>query len=164
MERTCIHDMEIGNLLFGNSRGAFQIPRTEGYETVFSAFLERSGFGSYGEILNEKLEQYRTADGCGFENDVFVLRPYYWGEDEKKMELPNFYFKPKKVEIRWYKYPFRDAYCSTDIDEMGFMYMLAECEKSLDDVYGGRARTVERMQTFAEYQEQTNMFGEMFGN
>jgi hypothetical protein len=94
---------------------------------------------------------------------VFILRPYYWGDDESKADLPNFVYKPEGIEISWYKYPFRDAYCSKNINEAGFVDMLAECEKSLDSVYGGKQRIVERRQTFAEYTEEMAELDKMFG-
>ena len=163
MERSNIENMELGNILFGHSRGEFQIPRTEGYQGVFGAFLERSGFGSYGEVVNPKLNPFRTVDDLGFENDTFIIRPYYWGDDEEKMDLPNFVYKPKGIVISWYKYPFRDAYCSKNVNEAEFADMLAECEKSLDSVYGGKQRVVERRETFEEYKEGMAKLDEMFG-
>ena len=151
MERANIENMELGNLLFGHSRGEFAVPRTEDYEWAFQDFLKRSGFDTYGYVENEKLKPFWNDSSFSFENDVFVLRPYYWGDDENIEDLPNFVFKPKNIQITWYKYPLRNAYISENITAGEFQNMLAECEKSLDSVYGGKTRYVERPETFEEY-------------
>lgn len=53
----------------------FEIPRRDEYEKIFHEFMERSGFDTYGNIVHEELKPYATK--TGFENDTFVLRPFY---------------------------------------------------------------------------------------
>ena len=121
MEKASIENMEIGNLIFGNSRGEYHVePRAE-YQEAFCNFLKNNGFefdGCYGN-KNE------------FENDTFIVRPYYWGENEKLAELPNFVYKPTDLEISWYKYPMRDAYSNQDIDIKQFRKILKDCASSM---------------------------------
>ena len=151
MQKVTVEEMEIGNLLFERSRREYSVPRTDDYERPFQEFLERSGFDGYGHVKNEKLNPYWNDELFCFENDTFVLRPYYWGDKEEIEELPNFVYKPNNIEMTWYKYPLRSAYINRDIDEIEFQNMLAECEKSLDSVYGGKIRFVERQETMEEY-------------
>ena len=117
--------MEIGNLLFGNSRGNYPVPRGE-WQELFTDFLAYNGFDMYG---------YKEgAKEAFFENDVFSIRPYYWGDDDEIANLPNFVYKPTGYSISWYKYPLRDAYASADITEDEFGEMLEKCEESLKEV------------------------------
>ena len=127
----------------------FEIPRTEGYEKTFHDFLERCGFDSYGHIDHVELQPFSTH--TGFENGVFVLRPYYWGDDDRIADLPNFVYKPDNITISWYKYPMRGAYMNKALNEYEFFSMLCECEASLDGIYGGTKRYTERPETKDEY-------------
>lgn len=60
--------MELGNMCFGNSRGEFSVPRGEGYEEEFARLFDAIG--------NTSEDQYH----CKFENAVFRVFPYYWGD------------------------------------------------------------------------------------
>lgn len=123
MNKSSPETMELGNLLFGYSRGVYHIePRME-YQSAFYEFLEANGFDGYGHPA-DKSDHY--------ENDVFVIRPYYWGEDEEIARLPNFLYKPTGLEIRWYKYPMRDAYASANISVEEFKTILDECSRSMN--------------------------------
>lgn len=127
--------IEMGNLLFGHSRGAFSINREE-YEPMFQRFLADAGFDIYGLPCNEATGNHNlfirnSEDSVEAENDIFIIRPYYWGEDERIMNLPNFVYKPKGIEIRWYKYALRDAYCSHNLSVKEFEEMLEECMRGL---------------------------------
>ena len=46
--------------------------------------------------------------GANYENDVFMMKPYCWCDDEKCNwcygNWPNFWFKPTDGKIYWYKY------------------------------------------------------------
>jgi len=53
--------MELGNMIFGNSRGAFSIDR-DLWQKLF-------------EPLWDKLDHHRP-----FENNTFIIFPYYWGD------------------------------------------------------------------------------------
>jgi hypothetical protein len=65
--------MEIGNVCFGNSRGKYQVSRGR-WQAYFSEQL--------CEPLEEKDLFYTrgTMGEDGFENDVFEIQPYWWGE------------------------------------------------------------------------------------
>lgn len=122
MKRADMKDMELGNLIFGNSRGKYAMPRGE-YQDVFCKFLAANGFDGYG---------FREGSGDEtFENETFSIRPYYWGDDEAVAALPNFTYKPKGIQISWYKYPLRDSFCSHDITVEKLKEILDECAKSL---------------------------------
>lgn len=121
--------MELGNLLFGNSRGNYPLERGHWQET-FHEFLDEIGLDGYGYIDDEKLKEYETDRG-GFENDVFLVNPYYWGEDEDIMEEPNFIYKPTGYEIDWYKYPLRDSYANKELTFEEFKEILNKCKESI---------------------------------
>lgn len=40
--------------------------------------------------------------GQQYINDTFEVRAYYWGDDEEKLELPNFVYKD--LSVWWYKH------------------------------------------------------------
>jgi len=58
--------MELGNIVFGNSRGEYPVEREVGFESE----LER---------LFHKIDPDFFRD-VEYENDVFSIFPYYWGE------------------------------------------------------------------------------------
>ena len=128
MKKASIEDMEMGNIIFGNSRGEYCVePRGE-YQDAFCEFLFKNKFDMYGYFECDNREY--------FENDTFIIRPYYWGEDEAKQDLPNFVYKPTGLEIDWYKYPMRDAYSNQDISIDEFKEILSNCEKSMGENNG----------------------------
>ena len=108
MKKATPKDMELGNMLFGNSRGTYQVEPRADYEEIFRKFLYDNNFDSYGYKADNKERV--------FENDVFIIRPYYWEDDEEEVCKPNFVYKPTNLEIKWYKYPMRDAYSNQDVD------------------------------------------------
>src|SRR3990172_1059388 len=62
--------MELGNALFGNSRGKYPIKRSMGFEEALNRLFKAcapSGDNSWGVY------------GAEFENDIFSVFPYYWG-------------------------------------------------------------------------------------
>lgn len=78
------------------------------YQQIFCEFLMSLGFDSMGYL--EKTEGFtKTPDGLGYENDNFVVRPYYWGEDDDASTYPNFTDKKNNIHIWWYKYPLRGS-------------------------------------------------------
>ena len=121
MKEATLSDMELGNILFGHSRGVYAVEPRMSYQDAFVRFLRAIGCDADGY----------SDDGQPTENDTFVVRPYYWGEDEAIAELPNFVYKPTRLEIRWYKYPMRDAYSNLDVSIEEFKSILAECEQSM---------------------------------
>jgi|WetSurSiteA1Bulk_404760.scaffolds.fasta_scaffold00683_7 hypothetical protein len=60
--------MELGNLIFGNSRGNFEIPRSIGWEEEL--------YRVFDAIKPDEENSY----GFNFENNTFMIFPYYWGE------------------------------------------------------------------------------------
>jgi len=64
--------MELGNMIFGNSRGDFPIERGIGYEEQ----LERL-FEAYAPDRDNSWREY----GERFENDTFEVFPYYWDDE-----------------------------------------------------------------------------------
>ena len=124
--------MELGNLFFGNSRGKYPLERDE-WQELFHEFLEDIGLDSYGNS-DSSFGEYQTDRG-GFENEVFLVNPYYWGGDEDIAEEHNFVYKPKNITIDWYKYPLRDSYSNVEITLEEFKEMLSECKKSIKTKY-----------------------------
>ena len=125
MKLATMDDMELGNLIFGNSRGTYLVEPREDYQNAFCEFLARNGFDMYGH--------HEITNSCEFENNTFIIRTYYWGEDEEIAALPNFVYKPTGLEINWYKYPMRDAYSNHDVDIETFKKILDDCAKSLKE-------------------------------
>ena len=124
--------MELGNLIFGNSRGEFPVERGD-WQKCFCKFIEDIGLDSYGYVpawASDSLKKHQTARG-GFENDVFIINPYYWGDDDTEKVKPNFIFKKTGYTLDWYKYPLRDSYANQDISFAEFKEMLEECKKSI---------------------------------
>lgn len=122
MRQATIQDMELGNFVFGNSRGEYLVEPREVYQDMFYDFLVAIG-----------------CDGCAVcdngddfvETEAFIVRPYYWGDDESIAALPNFVYKPTGLEISWYKYPMRDAYSNMDISLEEFYNVLTSCKYSI---------------------------------
>jgi len=88
----------------------------------FCAALVDMGFDYYGD--------YGHGD-WGFENDTFIMRPYYWGDNEYISELPNFEHKTTGFKLGWYKYPLRASYMNKNIDEQQLFWILEDCKKSM---------------------------------
>lgn len=74
--------MEMGNLLFGNSRGSVPIERQTGYEDQLKRLLDagRVDWWHGGET---------------FENDTFIARRYYWGDCTCGWEVKDWEFTEK---------------------------------------------------------------------
>lgn len=119
--------MELGNAMFGHSRGEYPLSRSKGFEEVLDSLLEICAPNNrmYGEV---------------FENEVFAIFPYYWGDctcgDEQNHKSdcpivkPNFLYKPTGFELRWYKYPLRDSYTNQKITLAGFKKIISACIQS----------------------------------
>lgn len=126
MKRATFDDMELGNMMFGNSRGVYRVEPREVYQNAFFEFLDANGWDGHAVRKDDLLD-----DAYEFENDTFIIRAYYWGEDEDIAALPNFVHKPTGLEISWYKYPMRDAYSNQDVSIERFEEILADCEASM---------------------------------
>ena len=124
------HMPELGNLIFGNSRGEYPVDR-KSIEDVFS-----EAFGdifSYNGFLEDPKYTGRKTNRGGYENDTFCIEPYYWGDDDDIAELPNFIYKPENIEISWYKYWFRDSYSNVPLDVDKAREIFKACRKSMDE-------------------------------
>ena len=70
-------EMELGNMMFGNSRGSFSIDRHSGWEGVWERFCRKMNINHYG-WANEGSPLQKT--GHGYENEYVWVMPYYWGD------------------------------------------------------------------------------------
>ena len=124
--------MELGNLIFGHSRGKYQLPRDH-WENRFMEFLGKIGCDEYGLCHFDTPHENNRS---GITTKLFSIYPYWWGDPEDKDEAvrPNFIYYPMNYEIRWYKYPFRDAYANKKITYKTFNKILKDCE----EFYHGR--------------------------
>ena len=127
MKEATFADMELGNMVFGNSRGKYAVQPRMDYQNAFWDFLSANEWDGHAVRTDDSEDPY------SFENDVFVIRAYYRGEDEAEAELPNFVFKPLGLEICWYKYPMRDAYSNQDVGLEDFKAILRVCELSMKE-------------------------------
>lgn len=118
--------MELGNMLFGNSRGEYSISRHEWFEEEIIRLFKHLGLD----------ECY----GGEYENEIFSIFPYYWGDctcgcDEDKGDhkpeclllKDNFVHYPTDLHIKWYKYPFRDSYSNRQISIEEFVAIIDDC-------------------------------------
>ena len=140
--------MELGNAIFGHSRGQFEVDRDK-FQSLFDDFLESLGFDGYGNQTanGEMLAKYIDYDhgqedgkdvrGClKFENEIFIVRPYYWGDNECFCNLPNFVHKPTGLEIKWYKYSMRDAYSNKELTAEMMLDVFKSCKESIANEFG----------------------------
>lgn len=132
--------MELGNLFFGNSRGEYPVDRAWQYSFVTK--LYDMGFNSYGipeheENWYKNKGEFKTIESpygnsTYFENNTFILMPYYWGDDDVISDLPNFVHKPSGFELSWYKYALRDSYMNKNISFDELMDIMEDCKKSFE--------------------------------
>lgn len=99
-------------------------------QDLFCEWLYNNGFDGYGYYENRDHEN--VTDRGGFENETFLINPFYWGEDEDIQDEPNFVFKPLDLKIEWYKYPFRSAYSNKELDYNTLENILDICKESLN--------------------------------
>lgn len=122
-----IEHMELGNLMFGNSRGTYEFPSRALVDSEeWRDLCEKAQVDPlYGTPETDR-------DFFGFDNDVFTIRPYYWGEDDnEEASLPNFHYKPTDFRIDWYKYAFRDSYMNQDLSESEVREIFKKCAESI---------------------------------
>lgn len=129
--------MELGNLIYGHSRGEYEVPRgnskgTFEWQEEFVNFLDKLGCDNYGFYYGDRTNEkcYENNRG-GLSNEVFEINPYYWGDDEEEESKPNFIYYPNGFELMWYKYPLRDSYCNKEISYTEFCEMLEKCLESV---------------------------------
>lgn len=130
--------MELGNMAFGNSRGKYPVDRD--WQDMFCKHLYEMGFDSRGDIDDENLMKDEIEipssvkeewGNTKFENDTFIIMPYYWGDDDYISGLPNFVYKPTGFSLSWYKYALRDSYMNHNITKQKLEEYMIECKKSL---------------------------------
>lgn len=119
--------MELGNTLFGHSRGKYPLKRGKGFEDALNRLFEVCAPNN--RVYGEK-----------FENDIFAIFPYYWGDcicgnkqnhkPDCPIVKPNFLYKPTGFTIHWYKYPLRDSYANQKITLAGFKKIISTCIQS----------------------------------
>lgn len=126
------HEMELGNFIFGHSRGEFPIPDRMEYSGYLKPLFEAlNPFGNYYNY------------GMDFENDVFEMHPYCWCDSEKCAqcgstgEEANLLFKPTGFKLNWYKYAMRDAYTNQEVNPQMFQDIVAQCIESLKEKTDG---------------------------
>jgi len=109
--------MELGNMIFGHSRGEYKVDRY--WEFAIHFLLEYANFSHYGE---------------DFENDTFKMYPYCWCNKKDcnycNANLPNFLHKKTGFKLWWYKYPLRDSYMNIDISLHKFLEIILDCINS----------------------------------
>lgn len=81
----------------------------------------------YNAFRLTKIEETSTF----FENDVFILRPYYWGLSEEIAEKPNFEYKPTDFKLKCYKHFMRGVTCNKEITNDDFRDIVKNCISSL---------------------------------
>ena len=108
-------NIELGNLGLGNSRGNFEI-------------LDRM---PWQYKIWELLELLPDNDFGHFENEIFIINPYYWGDEEEEKVKSNFIYKNPGFTIDWYKHPLRDSYMSHNITFEEFTKIIEDCIKSI---------------------------------
>ena len=123
---------KLGNLLFGHSYGKYPVKPREEMQEIFAGFLEKLGCDMYGMTDIGNLPAGCKIDSYGkLENDVFSVFPYYWGDEDEICAIPNFAYKPEGLELRWYKYPMRDAYSNKEITSEDLRRICRKCVESV---------------------------------
>lgn len=109
--------MEIGNRLFGNSRGDFAVDR--GLQDLFIDALERAGFDGYGFRRTWESEAPAPApyNAQATATHHFVIQPYVHDDLDNATLAPNFLDRVTGLKLRWYKYPLRDSYANYELTE-----------------------------------------------
>lgn len=94
------------------------------WQNRFCIMLENIDCDMYGFYngYNHELAN----DRGGITTDKFIVRPYYWGDDEDQEDLPNFEYKD--IKIWWYKYPLRSATINKNVSKMKFKKMMTYIE------------------------------------
>ena len=143
--------MELGNLLFGNSRGSFSIPRDFVNTEEWQKLLDLCNVDFYGHCTSLENSQFYDKKTQGFKCMLFEIHPYYWGDcdcgrdDEEDIEnhlascslrRHNFVYHQKNgdVTIDWYKYPFRDSWSNVELSEETFKNILKECISYIENI------------------------------
>lgn len=109
--------MELGNLLFGNSRGDYAVDRR--LEEAFVAALNAAGFDDDGHCQTWTSE---TPIPAPYNSEAtatphYVVQPYVRDDRDSATICPNFFDRITGLKLRWYKHPLRDSYANYDLNE-----------------------------------------------
>lgn len=116
--------MELGNLLFGHSRGAHPIDPDGPAADRMSDLLGALGVDNYGRPDDRTVRRmgrvgYPWATNRGVDvtdpsgRTILLTRAYWWGDDaDPQADLPNLEVPALDLTVRWYKYMWRDAYAN----------------------------------------------------
>ena len=127
----------------GETIGIYQSPKTfdRGFNIPTRDLVDAPEWQVLMEITESEYHGHtyiksRRNETGGYENDVFAVSPFYWGEAfdrdyEKLSDRPNFLFKPTGFSIEWYKYPFRDSHMSEDLDSNQLRHIWRICIESV---------------------------------
>ena len=124
--------MKLRNLIFNHSRGEYPVVRGD-WEKKFAELFDVFGLDYHGHVIKKGI--YRNSktvqvnERHGIKTKKFEINPYYWGDDESEMYIPNFIYFPKDYHISWYKYPLRDAYTNQDISFEEFCDIIDDCKE-----------------------------------
>lgn len=116
---------ELGQMGFGNPHGAYECP-----ELLIAALRYLDG-----EIWRVEHNAGRPYDspmdnnGGEWKNEVFTVRGYYWGDDERVAVLPN--FQCGDVEVRWYKWLGRGSSTNRPVTSDEIADILSRCLASV---------------------------------
>lgn len=118
--------------------GEHGIPR-DWHEDRFHQMLETIDCDAYGHAEpNSVLESCKVSFEKGdarahyvIDTPLFTLRPYYWGDEREIYALPNFVYKPWSLEMRWYKWPMRDASANFLPEDADWTLMCETIERSV---------------------------------
>lgn len=95
------------------------------YIIAFLEYIENELDRVMWNITQEEYNSPFSNTGNEFTCDTFEVHSYYWGDDKKLMNRPN--FKWKDVEISWYKYLGRGTNINQDITPEKAIEMLNDC-------------------------------------
>lgn len=127
--------MELGNLIFGHSRGEYPIERGGDFERELQRLFDVLPDPSLPRLGPD------PGESDTFENEMFAVRSYWWGDcvcpddahagSECGACRPNFEHKPSGYELRWYKRPLRDSYANKPLAIGDFRALIDECIASI---------------------------------
>ena len=145
-------ELELGQMLFGNATEEYSVPREKWIETPYynlcfeiskiqHPYVVNDNFSKSEEELKWEEEErekyysqfYESTEVQNFTNDFFIIRSYYWGDDEEEMDKPNFEIPSENFKLTWYKYPFRSSYSSEKLTPKRWNDLIQKCIKSLEE-------------------------------
>lgn len=119
----------------------YQLIERKPYQDAFVSMLESWGLDSYGHVSDMSIEDEKkyihildskTNKGMHlhyFDNGIFMINPYYWGDAYDLLNFPNFKYYPTGLEMTWYKYPLRSCALSQELTEDEFYEIIEDCKK-----------------------------------